>query len=47
MLGHIAGASYSTLEAKAGKYVAIGLAVIVIAILVVWRVRRERRELDD
>jgi len=47
VLGHVAGASYSTLEAKAGKYVAIGLAVIVIAVLVFWRIRRERRELDD
>ena len=47
VLGHIAGKSYSTLEAKAGKYVAIGLVVIVIAILVFWRIRRERRELDD
>ena len=46
ILGHIAGSSYTTLEAKAGKYVAIGLAVVVIAIVIFWRIRRERRELD-
>lgn len=47
LLGHIAGSSYHTLEAKAGKYVAIGLVVVVIAVIIFWRVRSERRNADD
>ena len=42
VLGHAAGSSYQTLEDKAGKYVAIGLAVIVVALIAVWHFRRER-----
>lgn len=42
VLGHAAGSSYQTLEDKAGKYVAIALAVIVVGLIVVWRVRSER-----
>ena len=44
VLGHAAGSSYQTLEDKAGKYVAIALVVIVVAIIAVWHFRRERGE---
>ena len=48
-LGYLAGESYHHIEKVVGRGVAIGLAVIVVAALVVWRVRSERRidELED
>jgi membrane protein DedA with SNARE-associated domain len=44
VLGHVAGASYHEIEKRAGKGVAIGLAVAVVAVLVWWRFRSERNE---
>ena len=48
-LGYLAGNSYHRVEKLAGRGFAIGIAVIVVAALVVWRVRSERRidELED
>jgi membrane protein DedA with SNARE-associated domain len=44
VLGHIAGASYHQLEKRAGRGVAIGLAVAVVAVIVWWRFRSERAD---
>ena len=40
VLGHAAGSSYEALEDKAGKYAAFALALIVVGVIVVWRLRR-------
>ena len=45
-LGYLAGNSYHHVEKVVGRGFAIGLAVIVVAALVVWRVRSEKR-IDD
>lgn len=42
VLGYFAGSSYHVIEAKVGNDVAIGLAVVVVLALVVWRVRKHR-----
>jgi membrane-associated protein len=42
IVGNLAGASYHLIQAQAGKYTAIALAVIVVVGLVVWHLRRER-----
>jgi membrane-associated protein len=42
-LGFVAGASYKKVEHQAGRGIAIGLAVVIVALIVVWRVRSERR----
>jgi membrane protein DedA with SNARE-associated domain len=42
VLGNLAGSSYHLVAAKAGRYTAITLAVIVVVGLVVWHFRRER-----
>jgi membrane protein DedA with SNARE-associated domain len=44
VLGYLAGASYHQVEHQVGRGLAIGLAVIVVSALVVWRVRSSRRE---
>lgn len=44
LLGYVAGASYHQVEKQVGRGLAVGLAVIVVALLVVWRVRRSRAE---
>ena len=44
VLGNLAGSSYHLVAAKAGKYTAITLAVIVIVGLVVWHFKRERAD---
>ncbi|MDQ6934245.1 MAG: DedA family protein [Actinomycetota bacterium] len=43
VLGYVAGSSYHVIEAKVGKGVAIGLAVVVVLALVGWRVRKHRQ----
>ena len=45
-LGYLAGNSYHHVEKLVGRGFAVGLAVIVVAALVVWRVRSEKR-IDD
>lgn len=45
-LGYLAGNSYHHVEKIVGRGFAAGLAVIVVVVLVVWRVRNERR-IDD
>jgi membrane protein DedA with SNARE-associated domain len=44
VLGYLAGASYHQVERQVGRGLAVGLAVIVVAAIVVWRVRAGRRE---
>ena len=44
VLGYLAGASYHQVERQVGRGLAIGLAVVVVTALVVWRVRAGRRE---
>lgn len=44
LLGFAAGASYHQVEKQVGRGLAVALAVIVVAALIVWRVRRERTE---
>ncbi|MFL6173421.1 MAG: DedA family protein [Marmoricola sp.] len=45
-LGYLAGNSYHHVEKLVGRGFAVGLGVIVVAALVVWRVRSEKR-IDD
>ena len=42
LLGYLAGNSYAAVEATVGRGAAIGVAVVVVVALVVWRVRRHR-----
>jgi membrane protein DedA with SNARE-associated domain len=44
VLGHVAGASYKTLETKVGHGAAIGVGAFVVLVIIVWRVRAHRRE---
>ena len=44
LVGYFAGASYEKVASTIGKTTAVVLGVLVIAGLVVWRVRRKRRE---
>jgi membrane protein DedA with SNARE-associated domain len=44
MLGHLAGASYKTLETKVGHGAAIGIGAFVVLVIVVWRVRKHLRD---
>ncbi len=48
-LGYLAGESYHRIEKIAGRGLAVGLAVIVVVALIVWRVRSEKKidELED
>jgi membrane protein DedA with SNARE-associated domain len=43
MVGYVAGASYHQVEKQVGRAIAIGLVVVVVALVVAWRVRSERR----
>jgi membrane protein DedA with SNARE-associated domain len=42
VLGYLAGASYQQVEKQVGRGVAVALAVVVVTLLVIWQVRRER-----
>jgi membrane-associated protein len=44
LLGDLAGNSYAAIERTVGRGLAIGVAVVVVVALVVWRVRRHRSE---
>lgn len=44
VIGDLAGSSYHAIEKQAGRYAAVGVAVVVVALLVVWQVRRHRSE---
>ena len=44
VLGHLAGNSYAAIEQKVGRGLAIGVAAIVVAAIIVWRVRSERKD---
>ncbi|GAA2747317.1 DedA family protein [Kitasatospora cinereorecta] len=46
LLGYFAGAAYSRVEGLVGRALAIALAVLVVAALVVWHLRRRRSESD-
>jgi membrane-associated protein len=43
MVGYIAGASYQEVEKQVGRAIAVGLVVVVVALIAAWRVRSERR----
>jgi membrane protein DedA with SNARE-associated domain len=47
VLGYLAGASYATVEKAVGRDAAIVVAVVVVVALILWRVRRHRRESRD
>lgn len=47
LLGYYAGDAYKRVEKTAGTAVAIVVAVVVVAGLVVWHLRRRRREGDE
>ena len=47
LVGYFAGASYEKVASTIGKGTAVVIAVLVVAALVVWRVRRRRREQDE
>lgn len=44
VVGYAAGASYQQVEKQVGRDIAIALVVVVVAALVFWRVRSERRD---
>lgn len=44
LIGYFAGASYEKVASKIGEGTAVVIAVLVIAALVAWRIRRKRRE---
>jgi membrane protein DedA with SNARE-associated domain len=44
LAGYLAGNSYSTIEKTFGRATALVLAAIVVAAVIVWRVRAHRRE---
>ncbi len=44
VLGHVAGASYHVVEKQVGRGVAIGLVVVVVGLVVLWRRSSEREE---
>jgi membrane protein DedA with SNARE-associated domain len=46
LLGYFAGNSYARIEKLVGRTLAIVVAIVVIAALIVWRVRRSRAERD-
>jgi membrane protein DedA with SNARE-associated domain len=47
LIGYFAGASYAKVASSIGKGTALVIAIIVIAGIVVWRVRRRRSERTD
>jgi len=46
VVGYVAGASYHQVEHQVGRGIAIALAVVVVGLVVVWRVRAHRRPAD-
>lgn len=44
LVGFLAGNSYTTIEKSVGRWAAIAVAAVVVAALVVWRVREHRSE---
>lgn len=46
VVGYLAGASYQQVEKQVGRGVAIALVTVVVVLLVVWQVRRERGEVE-
>ncbi len=44
LLGYAAGSAYAAIERTVGTGVAVAVAVLVVAALVVWGIRRHRRE---
>jgi membrane-associated protein len=42
LLGYLAGSAYSVVAARVGTGLAIGIAAVVVAVIVVWAVRRHR-----
>jgi membrane protein DedA with SNARE-associated domain len=44
LLGYAAGSAYAAIERTVGTGVAVAVAVVVVAALVVWGIRRHRRE---
>ncbi|WP_333767041.1 DedA family protein [Streptomyces sp. IBSBF 2435] len=47
LLGYFAGGAYQKVEKTAGTAVAVTVAVVVVAALVVWQIRRHRSERED
>jgi membrane protein DedA with SNARE-associated domain len=47
LLGYVAGASYKTIESKFGTGAAIAIAVLLLAALVVWRVRKRMQDRQE
>jgi membrane protein DedA with SNARE-associated domain len=47
VLGYAAGAAYQRAEGLIGKTMALVVAVLVVVALVVWRVRRHRRDREE
>ena len=47
LIGYFAGASYAKVASRIGEGTAVLVAVLVIAGIVVWRVRRKRHEQDQ
>jgi membrane protein DedA with SNARE-associated domain len=47
LLGYLAGDSYSAVEKVAGRATAIGVAVIALIALVVWRIRRRTAQRQE
>jgi membrane-associated protein len=47
LLGYLAGNSYKAVEKTAGRGVALGVLVLVVVALIVWRIRAHRRERGD
>jgi membrane protein DedA with SNARE-associated domain len=44
VVGYLAGASYQQVEKQVGRGIAVALAVVIVAALVFWRFRSERRD---
>jgi len=44
LLGYLAGSAYMAVEREVGAGLAIAIAALVVALLVIWAVRRHRRE---
>jgi membrane protein DedA with SNARE-associated domain len=44
LLGYLAGSAYAVVEREVGAGFAIAIAALVVAVLVIWAVRRHRRE---
>jgi membrane protein DedA with SNARE-associated domain len=44
LLGFLAGNSYAAIEKTFGRVVAVAAAVLVVAGLIIWRIRRQRHE---